>query len=125
MSDPQSLQRDWSKTPAAMVAAGILGIASFTGLIWSMTAGSKPVKQIQPDHMTSTLAPARLLIDLNTADPIELELLPNIGPTLAQQIFEHRTEHGPFENLEDLDRVKGIGPKTIAGLTDWVAIPSP
>jgi comEA protein len=125
MSDPQSHDRDWSRTPAAMVAAGILAIASFTGLIWSMTTNSKPVMHIQQDQMTSTDAPAQVLIDLNSANQTELQLLPNVGPTLAQHIIEHRTSHGPFETLEDLDRVKGIGPKTIAGLTDWVAIPSP
>lgn len=108
-----------------MVAAGTLGLASLSGLIWSMGTDSMPIERIQQEQMTSTSAPARLRIDPNTANQRELQLLPNIGPTLAQNIVRDRTDNGPFESINDLDRVKGIGPKTIAGLTDWVTIPSP
>lgn len=107
-----------------MVAVGVLGLASLTGLIWTVTTDSKPIEQVQTSQ-TAIEAPARLLIDLNTADPRQLQLLPNIGPKLAQRIYDDRTENGSFETLKDLDRVKGIGPKTIAHLSDWVTITTP
>lgn len=52
-------------------------------------------------------------VNVNTASAAELELLPGIGPALASRIIAHRTEHGPFKALGDLDRVKGIGPKLL------------
>lgn len=49
------------------------------------------------------------LVDLNRASAEELDALKGIGPALAQRIIEHRETNGPFESVEDLREVKGIG----------------
>lgn len=64
--------------------------------------------------------PAR--VNLNTATAAELELLPGIGPSLAQRIIEHRTKAGRFRTVAELDKVKGIGPRTIEKLRPLVAV---
>jgi competence ComEA-like helix-hairpin-helix protein len=67
-------------------------------------------------------------LDLNTAVAADLELLPGVGPALAQRIVEHRTAHGAFASVDGLRQVRGIGPKTLARLRPLVAIaaaPSP
>ena len=51
-------------------------------------------------------------IDLNSASQEALESLPGIGKVLAARIIEGR----PYDDLWALNRVKGIGPKTIQGL---------
>ena len=56
------------------------------------------------------------LININTADADALESLTNIGPVLAQAIIDHRTRVGPFERVEDILLVPGIGPKTLEQL---------
>ena len=58
---------------------------------------------------TSTGGSGQGLIDINTASAEELESLPNIGPTLAQSIIDHRTAHGPFATIEGIMEVRGIG----------------
>lgn len=63
-----------------------------------------------------------LRIDLNAASAAELESLPRIGPALARRIIEDRAEHGPFASLDDLDRVKGIGKRTIELLRPFARV---
>lgn len=62
----------------------------------------------------------RARVDLNTAGEAELMLLDGIGPERARAIVEYRRRHGPFRTLGDLDRVRGIGPRTLERLAPWV-----
>jgi competence protein ComEA len=55
-------------------------------------------------------------IDVNAASEAELATLPRIGPTLAARIVADRAVHGRYATLDDLDRVPGLGPSTVAGL---------
>jgi competence protein ComEA len=52
-------------------------------------------------------------LDINSATPIEWAQLAGIGETLARRIVDDRARNGPFESIDDLQRVKGIGPKTV------------
>ncbi|WP_309669131.1 helix-hairpin-helix domain-containing protein [Gemmatimonas sp.] len=53
-----------------------------------------------------------LAIDVNEASAEELERLPRVGPALAARIVAWREKNGPFESLESLRHVRGIGPAT-------------
>ncbi len=52
-------------------------------------------------------------IDINRADATQLEQLHGIGPAKAQAIIEYREANGPFLQVEDLAKVKGIGLRTV------------
>ncbi len=52
-------------------------------------------------------------ININTASAEELTALKYVGDKSAQKIIEHREANGPFEKVEDLLNVPGIGPKTL------------
>jgi competence protein ComEA len=62
------------------------------------------------------------LVDLNRADVAELDTLPGVGPTTAQAIVDHRSEHGPFTSVDDLIDVRGIGEAKLAQLRDLVRV---
>jgi competence protein ComEA len=47
--------------------------------------------------------------------------LPGIGPELAQRIVADRQARGPFRRVEDLRRVRGIGPKTLERMRVYLA----
>lgn len=53
------------------------------------------------------------LIDINSADAKTLEELNGIGPAKAAAIVAYRDANGPFETVEELANVKGIGLKTV------------
>ena len=63
-------------------------------------------------------------LDLNRATWVEWMQLPGIGETLARRIVAHREQHGPFQSVDDLQNVKGIGPKTTAKLRVWLLEPT-
>ena len=48
-------------------------------------------------------------ININTADMNTLDRLPEIGPSRAKSIIEWRETNGPFEKIEDIMLVGGIG----------------
>jgi competence protein ComEA len=60
-------------------------------------------------------------VNINSADAATLEGLPGIGPSLARAIIDERERSGPFEGVDDLDRVSGLGPVRIDALRDLVA----
>lgn len=79
--------------------------------------GSQPVEIERLDAQ-----PYRYLIDVNRAPWIEWVLLDGIGETLAQRIVEDREQNGPFGSIDDLLRVKGIGPKTLEKMRPQLTI---
>jgi competence protein ComEA len=77
-------------------------------------------------HRDSSVAFARPLrpgerVDLDRAPAAEIARLPRVGLTLARAIVSHRTAHGPFGNLEALDRVPGVGPGLLAAIAGQVS----
>jgi competence protein ComEA len=69
--------------------------------------------------------PARRLlglpIDPNRADAATLETLPGVGPARAAAILAARARR-PFARVEELDRVPGIGPRTLAGIAGLLGV---
>ncbi len=61
-------------------------------------------------------------ININTAGPEELDKLPHIGPVLAQRIIDYRTQYGPFQKIEDIKNVKGIGDSFYDAIKDLITV---
>ena len=54
------------------------------------------------------------LININLASVVELEQLPGVGPATAKAIFAYREKNGAFLKVEDLLKVRGIGPAKLS-----------
>jgi competence protein ComEA len=55
-----------------------------------------------------------LPLDINRATARELGFVAGLTPRLGRAIVDDRTERGPFRSVEELDRVRGIGPRRLA-----------
>ncbi len=81
------------------------------------TLGTTPVTPTVAPLVTHGNTPR---ININTATLEELETLPHIGPVLAQRIIDYRTTYGPFQSVDELTAVKGIGPSLLDDIRDLI-----
>jgi competence protein ComEA len=92
-------------------ALTLLGVHAWGYLRW----GTRPT-DLDPDRGLA------YRIDLNRADRAELLQLPGVGPNLAARIEAYRRENGGFRSVDELRRVQGVGPATVARLRPWVCV---
>lgn len=65
---------------------------------------------------------AKGVVNVNTATADQLQLLPRVGPALAQRIIDFRKANGPFKSADELVAVRGIGERSLANLTPYIAV---
>ena len=66
------------------------------------------------NRVTGSGEVATLVININLASATELEQLPGIGPATAKAIVVYREKYGAFNRVEDLLKVRGIGPAKLS-----------
>jgi competence protein ComEA len=99
------------------------------GLLPAADAGALNLARLLRDGDRVTVPPRAASggrpapVNINTASAEQLEALPGIGPVLARRIVEFRARHGPFQRLDDLLEVQGIGPRLLERLRPLVTLP--
>ncbi len=95
------------------------------------TLGPCPKVEIESTKTSKSevLSPKQRLLkgekfDLNRASRFELMALPGVGPRIADRIVELRKKRGFFSQVEDLLRVKGIGPKKLEKIAPFLDVVS-
>lgn len=62
-------------------------------------------------------------VQINAASKEQLEKITGIGSRKAESILKYREEHGPFQKIEDLLDIDGIGVKSLERIKDQIIIP--
>ncbi|PEA43799.1 helix-hairpin-helix domain-containing protein [Bacillus wiedmannii] len=62
-------------------------------------------------------------VQINAASKEQLEKITGIGSRKAESILKYREEHGPFQKIEDLLEIDGIGVKSLEKIKDQIIIP--
>jgi competence protein ComEA len=83
-----------------------------------------------PGPSRDLLGDERLLlglpVDLNRASSRELAFVPGITPALSVEVVAERERGGGFGTVEELERVRGIGPKRLARARPFLSVePAP
>lgn len=86
-----------------------------TTYVQSNAAPAEPKSKDKPEISAGT-------ISINTASQQEFESLPGIGPSIASRILQFRMDNKGFKSIEDLDKVKGIGPKLMAKIRPFLRL---
>lgn len=61
-------------------------------------------------------------ININTASASDFDKLPGIGASKAESIVQYREKNGPFEKIEDLKEISGIGDALFEKIKDYITI---
>ena len=64
-------------------------------------------------------------INLNTATAAELQQVPGIGPATADKILQARKSYGAFKSVDDLQAIKGLGPKKLEKMRKYLTVGKP
>ncbi len=95
----------------------LIGVCLLVVLGWSVWC---PYMRV-PDGQRGAGRSVGYRVDVNTADAAELELLPGVGPSIAQNIVKAREGGAVFRGPEDLEAVKFIGPSLVRRVEGWVS----
>lgn len=75
------------------------------------------------DESESSLNSAPGKVNINTASAEEISnILPGIGTVKAQAIVDYRNIYGPYQNIDELLNVKGIGEKTLENIRPYCIV---
>ena len=91
---------------AIIVVCCLIGMCSY---FWYRSV----IAQGTIDIDRAVQSPAEFRLDINAADWSEIIVLPGVGEKLARAIVECRRVNGPFETLDEIQLVPGIGEKKL------------
>ncbi len=92
------------------LALAVTWSAGFSPASWAQDA-SPPKKGA---------ATTQVAVDVNAATEQELTAVPGIGKSIARRIVEFREKNGPYQRVDDLLKVQGIGEKSLQKLRPYV-----
>lgn len=85
---------------------------------------TKPASETKPATKDTAAAPKAggLMVNINTASKEQLKALKGIGDTRAQDIIDYRKKNGDFKSVDELEKVKGIGPGSMKQIRANIAV---
>lgn len=104
---------------------GLTSVDGENGLTPDSDASSAetPQKHKKPRHPHHPKKPAKPpILNLNTATREQLQLLPGIGPKMAERVLEYRKTQGRFTSIEGIMDVKGIGAKKFEKMKPFLKV---
>ncbi|MCC6125285.1 MAG: helix-hairpin-helix domain-containing protein [Pirellulales bacterium] len=109
----------WLLRRADQTAVAGLALVSLAAIgAWILVQGGLSWRTIDAERIEPQSV--RFQVDINRAEVPELIQLPGIGEVLAARIVESRQKDGPFADIADLRRVRGIGPKSMERLRPYL-----
>lgn len=111
-----------TKLDQAFVTVFVAVFLALSGYHWFVTLGHWGLQPIEIDRLLERQYDFR--IDINSASWVEWTQIEGIGEVTANKIVADRDSNGPFRTIDDLLRVKGIGPKTLAKMRPFLREPS-
>ena len=112
----------WTSQDRWFLAVLTLVILALLGIQFGRLAGwgLQPLEVVRPEDRKYEFQ-----IDVNKATWVEWMQLEGIGEVTARKIVADREANGPFKSIDDVLRVKGIGPATLEKIRPWLVHEEP
>ena len=91
-------------------------------LILGVFLKNLPFRRLPSFISEEVVSPSFLKVNINKAEFKDLIKLPYIGEVLAKRIISYREKNGPFQTIEELKRVKGIGEKKLKAIKNFISL---
>lgn len=92
------------------------------GIVIGLTPHDRAVAEDASRRQLTAKAPVLFPIELNSAGLQELKAIKGIGDVKAKQIIAYRQDKGLFRSVDELLEVKGIGPKTLESIREFIYV---
>lgn len=113
--------RAWLELPATRSGCAPEGRGEPPRHFLGCAADAGPPRALAADERLALGLP----VDPNTAGARDLAFVPGLSRRLAAEIVLDRARNGPYAEVADLVRVRGIGPKKLAAMAPHLAIAAP
>ncbi len=81
------------------------------------------IAEIHATRISSSSVSLNNKVNINRANASELsDKLNGIGPALSQRIIDYRESNGPFQTIEDIKNVSGIGEKKFEAIKEHITV---
>lgn len=102
-------------------------IAAFAAIVYNAADDLRLLRRTDGDYSGIMLAPKNdveklALVNVNTATVHGLQRIEGIGSAAANAIVEYREKNGGFKSIDELEKVSGIGAKTLEKIRGRVTI---
>lgn len=108
-----------TRTNRMGLGRALMGAVVMTGALIVLAGGADAAPAASPAAQPAAESTGR--VDVNAATAAELASLPGIGASKAAAIIAER-EKKPFGSVEDLERVRGIGARTVEDLRGKISV---
>lgn len=106
--NPQNVKKEPRFRLAELIAFAFAAVCLVVAISINMRTITAGELILEPRSSPAVITETRLIVNINTADAKELMSLDGIGEVLAARIVEYRNEHGGFETVWEITKVKGI-----------------
>ncbi|WP_145030306.1 ComEA family DNA-binding protein [Caulifigura coniformis] len=117
LSDDEDTFLQWTRQDRWFLAVLALAIVVLLGIHFARLGGwgLKPLEFARPESRKYEFQ-----LEVNGATWVEWMQLEGIGEATARKIVAERDANGPFRSVDDVARVKGIGPATLEKIRPWL-----